>query len=100
MQEKLLKQYVELEAKFREMELEKKELRASIVKDMGKHGLDKVDSEWGSFTVASKSNYVYSKVVTALADKLALAKAKEVKSGKAKVDSVTEYMVFKPLIKE
>jgi 2'-5' RNA ligase len=96
MQEKLLKQYANLEQLFKTMEQERKELRQQILAELQKHKLDKVESDFGIFTVSSRPVWAYTKAVDALSAKLALAKAKEQKSGKAKVESETKFIVFTP----
>ncbi len=96
MQETLLKKYASIEVKFKALEAEKKELREEILNDLVKHKLDKVESNFGTFTVSSKPVWKFSSAIKMLTEKLALAKAKEQKSGKAKVESETKFIVFTP----
>lgn len=97
MQETLLKEYAKLEEKFKSLETERKELREAILSDMTKHKMDKVESNYGMFTVAARAVWTYSPAIKKLADKLSLAKAKEQKSGKAKAETETKYIVFTPV---
>lgn len=100
MQEKLLKEYVKLEARFKELEQDRQELRSKILSAMQESRLEKVESVWGSFTVAARQTWKYSKAVDKIAEQLALRKAQEVKKGIATVENETAYVVFKPVIKE
>ncbi len=101
MQEKLLKEYVAVEAKFKALEQEKKELREAILNELQRNHLDKVESDkYGTFTVGSRVSWAYSPLIERMQQKLALAKAKEVKRGIATVESETKYVVFTPVTKE
>lgn len=89
-----LSRYYDLEITFRRLEIEKQLLRDKIVTDLKKNKLDKVESDFGSFTVCEKKNWKYSGKVKSMEDKVKIAKDKEQKKGIAKV-SITEYLLFK-----
>lgn len=94
MNKDLLKEYYKLELKFRELENEKKLLRDSIVEDFRKNKLDKVESDFGSFTICEKKSWKYSEKIKSLEDKVKIAKDKEQRKGIAEA-SITNYLLFK-----
>lgn len=94
MQKELLSKYVKLEEKFKSLEEEKKLLREEIVEDFKKNKLEKVESDWGSFTICEKKSWKYSDKIKSLEDKVKIAKDKEQKKGIAEM-STSEYLLFK-----
>lgn len=95
MQKELLKKYANIEAKLRTLEEERLAFRAQILSDLQKNKLDKVQSDYGSFTVSSRKTWTYSDTVTALAEKLKITKSKEEVKGIAKA-TINEYLLFNP----
>lgn len=89
-----LKKYATLRAKIEVLQNEESELKAQILEDLQKQKLDKVVSDYGKFTVASRKSYKYSQKVIDLEEKVKIAKDKEVLKGIAK-ESITNYLVFK-----
>lgn len=96
MQKDLLKKYALIEEKAKAIEEEKQMLRAEILADMQKNKLDKIESDFGKFTVSSRRTWTYSATIIKLAEKLKIAKVKEETKGIAKAE-VTEYLLFKPV---
>ncbi len=94
MQKELLSEYVVLEAKFKALEDEKRALREKILVNLKENDLTKVDSEYGSFTVCTKTSWKYSEKVKTLEEKVKIAKDKEQKKGIAE-SSTSEYLLFK-----
>lgn len=94
MQNKLLIEYAVLDKQIKALEEEKSLLRELIVADFKKSNLEKVESEYGLFTIGKKINWSYSSKIKALEDKVKIAKDKEQKKGIAE-SSITEYLLFK-----
>jgi len=95
MQKELLKKYAALRAKREALEAEEAEMKSLIVEDMQKNSLDKIESEFGMFTVCVKTSYKYTDKVKELEEKVKLAKIKEEEQGKAKA-SETSYLRYTP----
>lgn len=89
-----LKKYAALRSKIEALQNEELELKAEILEYLQKQKLEKVESDYGKFTVASRRNYKYSDRVAELEEKVKMAKDKEVQKGIAK-ESITNYLVFK-----
>jgi len=89
MQKELLKKYADLRAKREALEAEEDELKAEIVKDMQKNKLKKLESEFGVFTVATRTTYKYTGKIKELEEKVKLAKLKEEEQGKAEASETT-----------
>lgn len=96
MQKELLKQYASLEIKFKLLEEEKKLLREKIVEDFNKNKIDKMETDYGSFTICEKKTWIYSKKVKTLEDKVKIEKDKEQKKGIAEI-SLSKYLLYKIL---
>jgi len=90
MNQKLLLEYIELDARFKELEAEKATLRAQILDELKKNKLD----NFGSFTVAHKTSWKYSPAVAKLEEKVKLAKNTEQEKGTAKATEST-YLLYK-----
>lgn len=89
----LYTKYVELEKKLAIIEEEKKVLREQILADLNKRGVEKDETDVGTFTVCRKTTWTYTDVVKKLKDKVKLAEIDEQEKNKAKA-SVTEYIKF------
>ncbi len=94
MKQDLLKKYVEINQKYADITAMRESLREEIVKDMRKNKMEKVETDFGSFTVATKTNWTYTKAVEAIKEKLKIAQVKEQQKGLAK-PSETQYLVYK-----
>lgn len=93
MDKKVLKEYQNLEKKAEEIEKQRSELRAQIVEELQKEKVKKMESEYGTFTVASRVTYTYSEAIKKLNEKVKLAKVKEERKGIAK-PTKTNYLVY------
>lgn len=87
------KEYIELEAQLAILEEKKKTLRENILADLLKRGIEKDETEIGTFTVCRKTTWTYTDAVKALKDKVKLAEISEQEKGKAKA-TITEYIKF------
>lgn len=85
--------YVELEKQLAVIEEEKKVLREKILADLTSRGLEKDQTDFGTFTVCRKTTWAYTEAVKKLKDKVKLAEIDEQEKGKAKAN-VTEYIKF------
>ena len=94
MENTLLKEYVKLEEKFKALEEERTMLRLQILKDLKKNKVEKVESEYGFFTVCTKVLWIYTDAVRKLEEKAKIAKVKEQQRGLAKAVEL-EYLLFK-----
>lgn len=90
---KLYTEYVELEKQLAIIEEKKKSLRDEILADLNKRGVEKEESEVGTFTVCRKTTWTYTDAVKKLKDKVKLAEINEQEKNKAKA-TVTEYIKF------
>ena len=93
---KTLKKYADLQAKIKEMETLRDSLKEEILTEFHKEKLDKVESDYGKFTLSFRRSYAYTKNVKKLEEKVKLAKIKEEETGTA-VEKVTEYLTFTPI---
>lgn len=96
MQNNIYKEYADIKFQTKALELREAELKKAILNDLKSQKLNKVESEFGNFTVASKNKYTYSKKIQKLEEDLKIKKNEEVEKGNAKVE-VTEYIMYKPL---
>lgn len=98
MKTELLGKYAELEARFSQLEAERKALREEIVAELSTNNLKHVDSPFGSFTVsAGKTSWTYSAKVKELKEKLKLAEITEQEKGIAKAKVGAPYLVYKTI---
>lgn len=93
MQKELLKEYVTLDSKIKTLENERQLLREAIVSGMKAEKTEKLETAFGSFTVAARSVWKYSKKILAMEEKVKIAKTVEQEKGTAK-KSITEYLVY------
>lgn len=96
MQKELLGSYAILREKMKLLEREEGELRIKILENLKENNLEKVDSGFGSFTIAKRLSWKYSEKVKALEEKIKISKDKEQKKGIAE-SSETEYLLFKEI---
>ena len=64
--------------------------------EMQKEKLFKINSDYGLFTIASRTSWLYTKAVLKLKEELKVKEIKEQQSGKAKGE-VSEYLRFTPV---
>lgn len=90
-----LKEYAKLQAQIKELEGKRDTIKLEIIDGFHKEGIDKVESDYGRFTIANRTSYTYSEKVKALETKVKLQKIKEEETGVAEARN-TEYLVFAP----
>lgn len=88
-------EYAKIRKQREELEKEEALLLNVIIEEMKERKVVKETFEFGSFTVAHRTNYTYSNKVKELVEKVKLAQLKEVEKGTAKA-KVTNYLIFKP----
>ncbi len=75
--------YAELDARIKELESEKDEVKGLILAEMVEEGQDGVETEVGKFSVTRLKSWTYPEKVTDLGDKFKAAKAKAESTGEA-----------------
>lgn len=85
--------YAELEEQLEIIEEQKRELREEILADLTARGIEKHQTDVGTFTVCRKTSWTYTDAVKKLKDKVKLAEIEEQEKNKAKA-TVTEYIKF------
>lgn len=93
MQKELFKDYVVLDAKIKTLENEKQLLRDAIVSAMKAEKTEKMETAFGTFTVAARAVWKYSKKIIAMQEKVKIAMTTEQEKGTAK-KSMIEYLVY------
>jgi len=93
MKKELFFQYRALDEQLKTLEKVKDDLRSQIVADMTGDAVEKVETEYGIFTVASRAVFKYTEAVKKLEEKVKLAKIKEEQKGTAE-RSETKYLVY------
>ena len=96
---KLYLEYASLEAEKDAIEAKQKALKAKILEELralpeGKNG---VEVNQGSFTLQHKVTYKYSKSTETAAINLKNRQKEEVAKGIAKINTSTEYVVYRPV---
>ena len=89
----LYKEFVKAEAACKAAEEKKDALRAAIVAEMQKNKVTKEETDFGTFTVAVKTNWKYTEKVAKLKEAVKLQEVKEQNSGKA-TPSQTHYLRY------
>jgi len=88
--------YAEIETVYNALAEKKEALREKIVSQMKKNKQEKMETAYGIFTVAKRTNYEYTQKIAKLLMNVKLAKVKEEQQGKAtKVES--EYLRYSVL---
>ena len=93
MDNKLLNEFVKVDAEYKALEKKWEELRFAIVGRMKTENLTKFSHDLGTFTVAQKAVWSYSPAVDKLSERLKITKYKEELKGLAK-KKITEYLKF------
>jgi len=83
----LLEKYSNLKTSQKAIEIELKEISPIIMGMMEGEGVDKLESDFGTFTIANKTTYTYSEKVTKLQEE-------EKANGTAKI-KMSPYVLFK-----
>jgi predicted phage-related endonuclease len=88
-------QYAEIKAEMKELTERMREIEAEVKKEMAKEGVDKVKSDFGTFSLRTNITYTFSEKVDNLKEKLDRAKEKEVMSGVATIKTQSESLTFR-----
>lgn len=93
MDKKLIRAYLRNETKIKTLEALRNSMRESIKEEMEAHNFQKVQSDYGTFSIGSKSTWKYSDSIKAEIEKLKVKKMKEEKSGIAE-ETVSTFLRF------
>lgn len=93
MNEKRLLEYVKIETEYKALEEKRDALRKAIVEDMIDSKTESIEKPFGTFTVARKRSYEYSKKVEKAVENLKIMKYDEETKGIAKPKE-TEFLRF------
>lgn len=91
---KTLARYAELKVSIQTMDDELGLLKDEIVAGMREVGADKLDADYGTFSLAVKKTWKYSPVVESLGEQLDITKKQEQADGTAECEE-NKYLVFK-----
>lgn len=91
----LYKELATIQAQRKVLEAQEAQVKLQIIEQMEASGEMQVVTEYGKATVSHRTSYVYSEKITAMAEKIKLAKVKEEQKGIA-TPSVTTYLTFTP----
>lgn len=94
----LFAKYAEIKLQLAELAKQEEAVKSAILAEFKTNALDKVETDFGKFTLARRESYSYSDKVTTMEEKVKLLKHKEQEKGIATVKNTTEYLVFKPLV--
>lgn len=94
----LFRKFAEVKIQMAELAAQESSLKEAIMAEFKANSLDKVESDYGKFTIAKRTSYSYSDKVTALEEKVKIAKHKEEEKGIATIKNETSYLVFKPVV--
>ena len=94
MNKSIFVKYAELDANIKALEEERVALKPQVIEEIKKSGAEKVESDFGNFTIASKTTFAYSSKVVEAETKLKTLKKKEEADGTAKA-KVTEFLYFR-----
>jgi len=86
--------YAEIVKAEKELAEKKEVLKAKIVEDFGKDKIDKLECDFGTFTISSKPKWEYSKKVKKLESDLKILKVTEQENETAKKTDGDKYVVF------
>lgn len=89
----IYKTLADLLALQKDIEAKVQEAKQTLLAEMEANGEEKVQTEYGSFTVASRKSYTYTDAVKKLEEKVKLAKVKEEQTGTA-TKKITQYIVY------
>lgn len=92
----IYKEYADVRHELEVLETKRDYLKNEILRDLKRQKVDKVEGEYGKFTVCQKKNWIYSKKLSALEENLKIQKVEEQEKGIAKAE-VTEYITYKPV---
>jgi len=90
----IYKQYAELKLQAELLDEQMKSVKEQIMSDMRSRLVSSEKHDYGSFTIASRKTYKYSKNVELMEESVKIAKIEEVERGIADVEEIN-YLTFK-----
>lgn len=94
MNKELYQKYADLKNQLSKLEEEAEIVKVSIMEDMKEAEVEKVEAEYGSFTITSRKNWAYTDKVKGLETTLKATKKEEEEKGLATA-SITNSLLFK-----
>lgn len=91
--EKTLNRYAELSIQIKDLEAQRSALKPEIVEEFTSQGVEKLESDYGTFSVIRTSTWKYSKKTQKQAEELKIAQVREQEKGIAKA-TVNESIRF------
>lgn len=93
MNKSLYEKYIEIDALYQKIEADRESIRGQILDALVKNDLERDETAYGIFSVASKKKWTYTDRVKELEEKVKLQKVKEEKHGDATVE-IGHYLKF------
>ncbi len=90
----LYQKYFNLKTQIKQLEEAEKSLKEEIIKDLNASNVEKVATDFGSFTICKKVSWKYSDKVKTIADRLKMAQIREQEQGTA-IPSESQYLMFR-----
>lgn len=95
----MYKEYADVKFQIKLLETKVEELKTTLLEEIKKTGEDKVENEYGKFTIGRRNNWTYSPKLTTLGNEVKSKQIDEQEKGIAKV-KVTEFISFKEISNE
>ena len=76
------------------LEVKERAIKDALLAEMKREKLSRQESNFGTFTIAHRSSYIYTPAVKTLEDSVKILKDEEQKKGLAE-EKITEYILFK-----
>ena len=92
----MYKEYADLKLQLRILEAKEAQLKLAILSDLHKQKVDKIEGDYGKFTICQKKRWTYSRKLQKFEEDIKIQKIEEQESGKAKSED-SEYVMYKPL---
>lgn len=87
-------EYANIKNQIKELTLKSKEIEKEVFQKMKEIEADKVNSDFGTFSIVKRSKYTYPEYVTELENKYKIKKKESEKNGDAKVE-LQESLMFR-----
>lgn len=94
MNKELFAQYLKVKLELKYLESQEQDLKQQILKEFRSNQIDKLATDFGSFTVAKRTSWIYTEAVKKIAERLKLQQIREQEQGLAQEKS-QEYLLFK-----
>lgn len=93
MNKDLYEKYVAIRFELKALEDKEKALKEQIVADLNQNKVEKITTDFGSFTICKKTSWKYSDKVKTIAERLKLAQIQEQEKGIA-TPVESQYLMF------